>query len=134
MLGQSFLWRPDVRGFSSAEHLAPFGVFNTTFAAAQERQIFHMPLAAGEQILSLRMKSAATTVETGAAVRLLKPNGVEAFPYPTNYYDWSALPYTADLSGDYQFEMTAQVPGDYAIAFQKLGNLSVLPLGSELNG
>lgn len=132
--GQSFLWRPDVRGFSSTEHLAPFGVFSTTFAEAQERQIFHMPLAAGEQFLSLRMKSAATTVETGADVRLLKPNGAQAFPYPTNYYDWSFRPYTADMSGDYQFEMIAQVPGDYAVAFQKLGNLPVLTLGSELQG
>jgi hypothetical protein len=132
--GQSFLWRPDVRGFSSAEHLAPFGVFNTTFAEAQERQIFHMPLVAGEPILSLRLKSAATTVETGADVRLLKPNGVEAFPYPTNYYDWYSDLYTPDLSGDYQFEMIAQVPGDYAVGFQKLGNLPVLTLGSELQG
>ena len=124
----SFPWRPDARGYTSSEHIAQFGVFSTSFAEAQERQIFHMPLEAGEHLLTL---SLGTT--SGTDVRWLNPNGSEVPFFQTFQYE-SHVPLAVDLSGDFQFEMTSESAGNRAVAFQKLDNLTELTIGSEFTG
>lgn len=125
--GQSFLWRPDARGYTSTEQLAQLGVFSTNFAEPQERQVFHMPLTKGEGLLGLRFRGNSNTV------RLLEPDNVEVPLYSFSYYEHFGT-YFPTVSGDHQFEVTSNSTGDYAILFQNVANLTELTIGSELSG